>query len=97
VFQNLQDATFRDVSAQAGPDMQVRAAHRGCAFGDLNNDGKIDVVVSPLVIMPIALQHHNQQQPLDSASGRSRSKATGTELARASKSQENPAWCNTTM
>jgi hypothetical protein len=45
-FQNLQDGTFRDVSTQAGPDMQVRAAHRGCAFGDLNNDGRIDVVVS---------------------------------------------------
>jgi len=48
VFQNLQDETFRDVSTQAGPDMQVRAAHRGCAFGDLNNDGKIDVVVSAI-------------------------------------------------
>jgi hypothetical protein len=48
VFQNLQDGTFRDVSKQAGPDMQVRAAHRGCAFGDLNNDGKIDVVVSAI-------------------------------------------------
>ena len=48
VFQNLQDGTFRDVSTQAGPDMQVRAAHRGSAFGDLNNDGKIDVVVSAI-------------------------------------------------
>jgi hypothetical protein len=48
VFQNLQNGTFRDVSTQAGPDMQVRAAHRGCAFGDLNNDGKIDVVVSAI-------------------------------------------------
>src|SRR5947208_6881266 len=27
---------------------EVRAAHRGCAFGDLNNDGKIDVVVSAI-------------------------------------------------
>jgi hypothetical protein len=48
VFQNLQNGTFRDVSTQAGPDMQVRAVHRGCAFGDLNNDGKIDVVVSTI-------------------------------------------------
>jgi hypothetical protein len=48
VFHNVQNGTFRDVSTQAGPDMQVRAAHRGCAFGDLNNDGKIDVVVSAI-------------------------------------------------
>jgi hypothetical protein len=46
VFRNMGNGTFRDVTAQAGPDMQVSAVHRGCAFGDLNNDGKIDVVVS---------------------------------------------------
>src|ERR1700745_3976245 len=28
--------------------MQIRAAHRGCAFGDLNNDGQIDVAVSAI-------------------------------------------------
>jgi hypothetical protein len=39
---------FQDVSSQAGADMQARAAHRGCAFGDLNNDGKIDIVVSAI-------------------------------------------------
>lgn len=38
--------TFVDVSAQAGKDFQAAAAHRGCAFGDLDNDGKVDVVVS---------------------------------------------------
>jgi hypothetical protein len=46
VFRNMHDGTFHDVTDQAGSAMQVRAAHRGCAFGDLNNDGKIDVVVS---------------------------------------------------
>ena len=48
VFRNLHDGTFGDVSVRAGPGMQIPAAHRGCAFGDLNNDGKIDVVVSAI-------------------------------------------------
>jgi hypothetical protein len=48
VFQNLRNATFQDVSAEAGPALRLRAAHRGAAFGDLNNDGKIDVVISAI-------------------------------------------------
>jgi hypothetical protein len=48
VFRNMHDGTFQDVSNEAGPALQIRAAHRGCAFGDLNNDGKIDVVVSAI-------------------------------------------------
>jgi hypothetical protein len=45
IFANAGDR-FVDVSASAGEDFQVAAAHRGCAFGDLDNDGRIDVVVS---------------------------------------------------
>ncbi len=48
VFRNLRNGAFRDVTPEAGVSMQARAAHRGCAFGDLNNDGKIDVVVSAI-------------------------------------------------
>jgi hypothetical protein len=36
---------FADVSKEAGPSFQAPAAHRGVAFGDFNNDGKIDAVV----------------------------------------------------
>jgi enediyne biosynthesis protein E4 len=48
VFHNLKNGTFADVSAHAGKAFTEVAAHRGCAFGDLNNDGKIDVVVSAI-------------------------------------------------
>jgi enediyne biosynthesis protein E4 len=46
VFQGSGDGRFRDVSAEAGAAMQRPRAHRGCAFGDLDNDGLVDVVVS---------------------------------------------------
>ncbi len=48
VFRNKGGMTFEDVSAKAGASFSVPAAHRSAAFGDLNNDGKIDVVVSVL-------------------------------------------------
>ena len=48
IFANLGNGTFWDVSAQAGEDFQVPRPHRGCAFADFNNDGKIDVVVVSL-------------------------------------------------
>jgi len=48
VFRNKGDLTFDDVSSKAGTSFAVPAAHRGAAFGDLNNDGKIDIVVTVL-------------------------------------------------
>src|SRR5207244_1473358 len=38
-----------------GEAMRVARAHRGCAFGDLNNDGKIDVIVSVIGSQPEVL------------------------------------------
>ena len=48
VFQSLGDGTYRDVGPQAGPAMQEAAAHRGAAFGDLDNDGRVDVAISAI-------------------------------------------------
>ncbi len=39
---------FEDVSSQAGGAFQKPAAHRGAAFGDLDNDGWLDAVVTVL-------------------------------------------------
>ncbi|PYU45578.1 MAG: CRTAC1 family protein [Acidobacteria bacterium] len=46
LFVNLGNGTFEDVSAEAG--FTLSRAHRGSAFADLNNDGKIDIAVSAL-------------------------------------------------
>src|ERR1051326_1790199 len=47
-FRNLGNGKFEDVSSEAGPDLSKAAPHRGVAFGDLDNDGHIDAVVTVL-------------------------------------------------
>jgi len=48
LFRNTGNFTFVEVGSQAGKSFNVPAAHRGAAFGDFNNDGKIDIVVTSL-------------------------------------------------
>jgi hypothetical protein len=48
IFVSLGNGTFRDTSEQAGEDFQRPGVHRGAAFADFNDDGRIDVVVSRL-------------------------------------------------
>jgi hypothetical protein len=37
---------FRETSAEAGPPFQLSEVGRGAAFGDINNDGRVDIVVA---------------------------------------------------
>ncbi len=48
LFRNLGTGRFQNVSAAAGPDFQKPAANKGLAVGDLDNDGRMDLVVSVL-------------------------------------------------
>ncbi len=48
VFRNGGNGRFQNVSSTAGPDFQLAAVHRGAAFGDFDNDGRMDIVVSVL-------------------------------------------------
>jgi hypothetical protein len=48
VFRNLGNGKFEDGTSTAGSEFSAEAAHRGAAFGDLDNDGRIDIVVSVL-------------------------------------------------
>ncbi|MGI4831713.1 MAG: CRTAC1 family protein, partial [Janthinobacterium lividum] len=48
LFRNIGHFAFKDVSATAGSAFTTPAPHRGAAFGDFNNDGKIDVAVTVL-------------------------------------------------
>jgi len=48
VFRNLGNGKFVDVSATAGADFTRPAPNRGLAYGDLDNDGRMDLVVTSL-------------------------------------------------
>ena len=44
LFHNLGDGTFADVTAEAGAVFESSEVSRGAAFGDIDNDGDLDVV-----------------------------------------------------
>ncbi len=46
VYRNLRNGQFEEVTNLAGPGITDAVPARGCAFGDYDNDGDIDIVVN---------------------------------------------------
>ena len=56
LYKNLRNGRFDDVSYDAGPGISTPVAARGCAFGDFDNDGDLDVVVNTVNDFPQLLR-----------------------------------------
>jgi enediyne biosynthesis protein E4 len=57
LYRNLGNGRFEDVSSKAGPGIAAENVARGCAFGDFDNDGDVDVIVNNLDGPPSLLRN----------------------------------------
>jgi hypothetical protein len=60
LFHNNRDRTFADISHTSGLDKLPLLSRRGAAFGDVNNDGKVDVVILNIDGPPTLLINRTQ-------------------------------------
>ena len=57
VFRNLGNGTFEELVEQAGPGVAEAHCSRGCAFGDFDNDGDVDILIINLNEPPSLLRN----------------------------------------
>jgi hypothetical protein len=57
LFRNLGKGRFEELTDQAGPAIQESHNSRGCAFGDFDNDGDLDVLIVNLNEPPSLLRN----------------------------------------
>jgi len=62
VYRNLGNGKFQDVSKKMGPGIAARFSSRGCAFGDFDNDGDVDVMVLNMNDCPSLLRNDGGNQ-----------------------------------
>jgi len=59
VFRNLGGGRFEELTDEAGPAIAIPHASRGCAFGDFDNDGDLDIVIMNMNEPPSLLRNDN--------------------------------------
>ena len=57
LFRNLGDGRFEELFTEAGPAMATPHSSRGCAFGDFDNDGDLDILIVNLNEPPSLLRN----------------------------------------
>ena len=57
LFHNQRNGTFAEVATEGGEALMVPRVSRGAAFGDIDNDGDIDVVINNLDGKPTILRN----------------------------------------
>ena len=57
VYRNLGNGRFKEITADCGPGANTPHSSRGCAFGDFDNDGDIDVLVMNMNEAPLLLRN----------------------------------------
>jgi hypothetical protein len=57
IFRNLGNGTFEEMGEEAGPGVAASHCSRGCAFGDFDNDGDVDILIVNLNEAPSLLRN----------------------------------------
>ena len=93
VFRNLGDGRFEELIDEAGPGVAAVHTGRGCAFGDFDNDGDVDILVMNMNEPPSLLRNDvTGRRPLAEGPARRCHSRTAARSARESPPVMAPAF-----